>query len=230
MDNIIKAIRHVLLENMPGYSYGPAAMFIYNLLICALLAFLLGVVYKRYGVSLSNRNHFGRIFPLLACATMIVITFVKSSLALSLGLVGALSIIRFRSAIKEPEELAYLFVCIAIGIGSGAGFSTLTIIAFIILCAIIILLRAKRSSLANSVYLNVSGKTSHKDLAQKIDEVLKMKSVEFKLKRYDWSGESFDFSYEVVFDQLQLLEEARDSVLALDEEISFSYLDSGREF
>ena len=45
---------------------------------------------------------------------------VKSSLALSLGLVGALSIVRFRAAIKDPEELVYLFLCIAIGLALGA--------------------------------------------------------------------------------------------------------------
>ena len=48
--------------------------------------------------------------------TMLIISIVKSSLALSLGLVGALSIIRFRAAIKEPEELAYLFLAIGISI------------------------------------------------------------------------------------------------------------------
>jgi len=46
--------------------------------------------------------------------TMLVISIVKSSLALSLGLVGALSIVRFRSAIKEPEELVYIFLSMAI--------------------------------------------------------------------------------------------------------------------
>ena len=51
--------------------------------------------------------------------TMLIITVVKSSLALSLGLVGALSIVRFRAAIKEPEELAYLFLTIAIGLALG---------------------------------------------------------------------------------------------------------------
>ena len=49
------------------------------------------------------------------------IVIIKNSLALSLGLVGALSIVRFRAAIKEPEELVYLFLVIAIGLGCGAG-------------------------------------------------------------------------------------------------------------
>ena len=53
---------------------------------------------------------FGYNFLLITVTTMFIITIVKSSLALSLGLVGALPVVRFRSAIKEPEELAYLFL------------------------------------------------------------------------------------------------------------------------
>ena len=51
---------------------------------------------------------------------------VKSSLALSLGLVGALSIVRFRTPIKEPEELVYLFLAIALGLGYAAGHTLMT--------------------------------------------------------------------------------------------------------
>ena len=53
---------------------------------------------------------------------------VKSSLAFSLGLVGALSIVRFRAAIKEPEELVYLFLVIATGLGLGANQTKITIL------------------------------------------------------------------------------------------------------
>ena len=60
-----------------------------------------------------------------------MITIVKSSLALSLGLVGALSIVRFRAAIKEPEELVYLFLIIATGLGCGAGQIKLTAVGII---------------------------------------------------------------------------------------------------
>ena len=58
---------------------------------------------------------------MLSLITFLVILIVKSSLALSLGLVGALSIVRFRTPIKEPEELIYLFLAIALGLGYGAG-------------------------------------------------------------------------------------------------------------
>ncbi len=76
-----------------------------SLLLAAILSFILSKIYIKYGTSLSNRKRFAGIFILLATTTTLIITVVKSSLALSLGLVGALSIVRFRAAIKEPEVL-----------------------------------------------------------------------------------------------------------------------------
>ena len=95
----------------------PIIWFIINLSLTAVLALILSQIYIRFGRSLSNRRMFSRNFLLITMTTMLIITIVKSSLALSLGLVGALSIIRFRAAIKEPEELAYLFLAISIGLG-----------------------------------------------------------------------------------------------------------------
>jgi len=117
----------------------PIAGFILNLFLAAALSFILSRVYARYGVSLSNRRMFAKNFMLITMTTMLIITIVKSSLALSLGLVGALSIVRFRAAIKEPEELAYLFLTIAIGLGFGADQRVITVVAFIIICGITML-------------------------------------------------------------------------------------------
>lgn len=94
--------------------------FLLNLIVGLILSLLVAWYYEHYGQSLSNRRKFARLLPVLALTTALVISIVKSSLALSLGLVGALSIVRFRTAIKEPEELAFLFIAIAIGLGVGA--------------------------------------------------------------------------------------------------------------
>ena len=91
------------------------------LLIGGLLGLYLRYLYNRFGSSLSDRDSVSSIFPLLTMVTIAVIAVVKSSLSLSLGLVGALSIVRFRAAIKDPAELVYLFLCIAMGIALGAG-------------------------------------------------------------------------------------------------------------
>lgn len=95
--------------------------FIVNLVIASILSFIVQLFYLKFSTTLSNRLDFSKNFVILGIATTIVITIVKSSLALSLGLVGALSIVRFRAAIKEPEELVYLFLIISIGLGCGAG-------------------------------------------------------------------------------------------------------------
>ena len=89
--------------------------------------------------SLNDKEHFSEIFVPLAIITTLVITVVKFSLALSLGLVGALSIVRFRAAIKEPEELVYLFFVIGIGLANGANQFLIASIATIITVTILYL-------------------------------------------------------------------------------------------
>jgi hypothetical protein len=91
--------------------------YIAYILICAILLFLLAVAYKKFGQSISNRAQLAKVLMIVGLTTFIIISIVKTSLALSLGLVGALSIVRFRTAIKEPEELGYFFMAIAIGLG-----------------------------------------------------------------------------------------------------------------
>jgi hypothetical protein len=103
-------------------------LFIINLAVTSLLCYLIRIFYLKFSSSLSNRDYFSKNFVILGITTCIVITIVKSSLALSLGLVGALSIVRFRAAIKEPEELVYLFLVIATGLGLGANQTKITIL------------------------------------------------------------------------------------------------------
>ena len=83
--------------------------FLLNAAVIIVLSAILEFTYIKCARTISNRRQFAGVFMLIAFTTMLIISIVKSSLALSLGLVGALSIVRFRAAIKEPEELAYLF-------------------------------------------------------------------------------------------------------------------------
>lgn len=75
--------------------------------------------YEKYSLSSAFSNT-KNAFSIVAMSTVLIISVVKSSLALSLGLVGALSIIRFRTPIKDPEELGYLFFIIATALAAGA--------------------------------------------------------------------------------------------------------------
>ena len=111
--------------------------FIINLFIAIILSFLVQLAYNKTSKSLSNAENFSGNFIVLGLTTTIIITIVKSSMALSLGLVGALSIVRFRAAIKEPEELVFLFLIIAVGLGCGAGQVNITAIGTLIAIIII---------------------------------------------------------------------------------------------
>ena len=94
---------------------------LFSFLMCVIMSFILREFYIKRSFSLSGKLHIGSVIPVLSAVVFLVIIVVKSSLALSLGLVGALSIVRFRTPIKEPEELIYLFLAIAIGLGYAAG-------------------------------------------------------------------------------------------------------------
>ena len=97
-----------------------SSRFVFSVFLSFTLSFVLAKVYKHQSHSLSNPETLARVFPLLSISTTLIIAVVKSSLALSLGLVGALSIVRFRTPIKEPEELTYIFLSIGIGLAAGA--------------------------------------------------------------------------------------------------------------
>ena len=117
-----------------------------SLFFCLISSFILMYVYRHKANSLSSKIQISTIIPLLSNITFLVILIVKSSLALSLGLVGALSVIRFRTPVKEPEDLAFLFFAIALGIGYGALQIYSTSIIFVILIFIIWFFLSKRST------------------------------------------------------------------------------------
>jgi len=127
---------------------------ILNYIFCVLCSFALKIIYENKSSSLSGKFHIGVVIPILAQITFFIILIVKSSLALSLGLIGALSIVRFRTPIKEPEELVYLFFSIAIGIGFGAGQTLITSVIFIFIAFTIYLFSSKKN-ISNTIDYNL---------------------------------------------------------------------------
>lgn len=181
------------------------AGFILNLVLAALLGLILRDVYVRYGTSLSNRSLLASNFVLLTVTTMFIITVVKSSLALSLGLIGALSIVRFRTAIKEPEELAYLFLAIAVGLGLGADQRIATVIAFAFIVGIIWVRSLWRKDNRESLmYLTVAGSTGEgKVTVARVADVLAKYCRTVHLKRYEGGNNSLEATFVVEFDRLE---------------------------
>ena len=152
--------------------------FVQSLIAASILCVMIQFFYIKFSKSLSNKNDFSKNFIGLGLATTIVITVVKSSLALSLGLVGALSIVRFRAAIKEPEELIYLFLVIATGLGCGAGQIKITVVGIItslILILTINLITKKKlheDEILNSTFTFDNRKTDKEinDIIKKVED------------------------------------------------------------
>ena len=203
------------------------SQFLLNALIGALLSWLVSIYYKKYGRSVSNRSQFANNFILLALTTMLIITIVKSSIALSLGLVGALSIVRFRAAIKEPEELIYLFLVIAIGLGMGADQAAITIVAFLLIMSILII-KSKLSGTSGSMRRNQMqlAITSDPIPVESINSVLSDNMKIVDLKRMSQNNEKMYLSYALESENFNNLVSVKDQLLALSPSMEISFVDN----
>ena len=182
-----------------------------NLGIGAIVSILLKIHYKKYGSTISNREEFSNIFPFILLTTTLVITIVKSSLALSLGLVGALSIVRFRTPIKEPEELSYLFICIAAGLGFGANQTLITLSSVILILLFMTLFKIFRKSAIEknmfiSLELNTAKIKDQANLLKKINKIILSEVDNFDLRRFDTKEDNIEATYMISVKKIDSIE------------------------
>ncbi|MEJ2211741.1 MAG: DUF4956 domain-containing protein [Anaerolineae bacterium] len=190
-------------------------------------SFILSRVYVHWGRSLSNRRRFAANFMLITVTTTFIILVVRSSVALSLGLVGALSIIRFRAAIKEPEELAYLFFAISLGIGLGDNQRLVTLLSLVVVIALVglaHLLRARQADV--NLHLTVSARRPEAADLPAVMAVLEKHTAKLRLLRYDETAEVVEMSFVVEFRRAADLNQARAALLALAPSLEISFLDN----
>ena len=197
-----------------------------NLFLCMMLVSLVGWFYKKFSRSLGGKTHVGAILPLIGLTVFMVITVVKSSLALSLGLVGALSIVRFRTPIKEPEELGYLFLTIAVGLGFGAGFSFITtVITLAILAYLYTVGTSRGSSKIDGEYTLLVKLPQNK--YDEVTSIISNKVTAFKIIRTESMGQNvnayFNISVSEDFNFQELINDLKD----VENEIGFNMVESG---
>ena len=162
-----------------------------NLLVGVVLGMILKFHFERFSSVLSGKKELSRTLPFLVLIVCLIISIVKGSLALSLGLVGALSIVRFRTPIKEPEELIYLFMAIAMGLGLGANQTVLTATASISILIAMSLIRWKFYTLdSKAIFLVVEIPSVDSDtrLSKEVAEEIADSVSACDLKRLDNHG------------------------------------------
>lgn len=119
--------------------------------VTLIVSMFMFIIYKKsFSGNIYNHN-FNVSLVLMALITSEVIMTISSNLVLSLGMVGALSIVRFRTAVKEPLDIVFMFWAIAIGITSGAKLYTLSIVSSLLIGLVTVLLLRYKNT--NNVYL-----------------------------------------------------------------------------
>lgn len=164
------------------------------MMITVLIAIYIFMVYR-----LINRNAFyDRNFNLsliaLAVITAAIILTIQSNIVISLGMVGALSIVRFRTAIKSPMDLVFLFWSISIGIICGAGFAVIAVVASTVITVIILLFDKTPASTAAMILL--VNAVSYKTESQIMDIVEKHCSM-YKVRARNLMKDKLDMAIEV---------------------------------
>ena len=199
-----------------------------GLLLAVIFAWLVG---KSTRLIVDTRQYLP-LFVLLIPTMILIITVIKTSIALSLGLVGALSIIRFRTPIKEPEELAYIFVVVAIGLGLGANQVVATIVGFLVV--VIAMLpamfatsrRVDTRHAYNDLSLQVADQ-SHFDITTVIG-IFDSAGLHYRLKRLNEDGVQKELTLEVSKLDMAVYERVKAQILNEYGNCQISVIDNSR--
>ncbi len=178
---------------------GDPRRYLVNLALVFLLARVLSWHYLRFSPVVSSKRTFARVFPILAATSMLVSLLVQISPVLSLGIVAALTLTRFRTPIKEPEELAYLFLAIAVGLGMGADEWLTTFLVFA--AALVHMTLITRGGFPRPaparLLVHVSGLLEHGSAEDALKLLLGDPSAAAELRRVETRGSRFAATFRV---------------------------------
>jgi len=125
---------------------------IWGLFLSFGLSFLFSRYYHKYSLGLSSSPNFPHALVLISITACFIMSVVGNSLARAFSLAGALSIVRFRNALKETEEIAAIFLSMSIGIACGAGFYLLSCISVFLIMGFWLLLKSDKLHLKSPIY------------------------------------------------------------------------------
>ena len=195
--------------------------------LTCIIALYIFAVYRLITRKTFYNKNFNISLAALSLITAIVILTVQANIVISLGMVGARSLVRFRTAIKDPMDLVFLFWSISVGIACGAGMVEIAIIGSLLLTIIIFLLdRIPVAKAANILVVNAASEAS---LMNEINNVVKANSKYFKVKSRNLSDSTLDVVIELwapkeeeLITSLKSLEKVHSvSLMAHDGEVTF---------
>ena len=193
--SIIDAIKNSVLE---GFDTSVTTTDILLGLLTSLLAglFIL-LIYKNSRKDVNMSGGFCLTLLMITAISGMIVLTITSNLALSLGMVGALSIVRFRTAIKDSVDTAFLFWAVAAGITAGAGFYLITLIGCLFIGALCIISLLLLEKTAKSYLLVV--RMDETTVAEGVEGILKKENMRFKLSALTQTADYAEVVYELAF-------------------------------
>ena len=193
--SIFDAIKNSVLQ---GFDTNITAMDILLSLGVSLLAGLFVLlIYKNTRKGIAPAGEFCVTLLLITSISAMIVLTITSNLALSLGMVGALSIVRFRTAIKDSVDTAFLFWAVAAGITAGAGFYMITLIGCLFIGAVCLLCMLTLEKTAKAYLLVV--RAEHTDATDKVESTLNAARVSYKLSALTQTPEYTEGIYELSY-------------------------------
>lgn len=177
-----------------------------SLAVALLLSLFIALIYRRTHRSMSYEPAFLSTIVLIAPIVALVMFFIRGDLVLSLGLIGSLSIIRFRTPIKDTRDMVYLFWVIVVGLGCGTENWLMTLLATVFMAIV-----------ASALYLLEFGSPKNTDFLlvvtghnpshpQETQDVVQRYTIGSRIRSHEVKEDFWEIVYELRFDKQQLSE------------------------
>lgn len=189
--SVVDTIKKSVLDNFSG------TISVGSMLCSLIVAFLIGIfiiyVYRKTYTGVVYSKAFGLCILMLAMVTAMIIRTISSNISLSLGMVGALSIVRFRTAVKEPVDTGFMFWGISAGIMAGAGLYVIAVIASLGIGILYFVTYLMGFKVANRYLLVLKYKSNaHDNVMRRLKAIKK-----FKIRSKSIFGNEIELSLEI---------------------------------
>ena len=175
---------------------------IVTMLIALLFSFIIYYVYKFTCDNVIYSKKFNITMALMTMVTAAIIMSMQANVVVSLGMVGALSIVRFRTAIKEPKDLLFLFWAIANGIIIGAGiYSIVFVLGIILTIALLVFEKLPGNKIPYLLVINLE----NLEVEEEIEKILTENKIKYRVKSKNISNNNVDIIYELSNNKIENL-------------------------
>lgn len=183
-------MREQILNYMAQQQAIEPTQLIFNMTVAVALGIIIFITYRLTYSGVAYSKKFNASLMMMTLVSTLVMTVISNNIALSLGMVGALSIVRFRTAIKDPRDTTFIFWCIGVGICCGVSFYTVAAVGSAYIFAVMVVL-GRVHTVEKRLLLVRAGRTAEKDIESAV--YLYLKKVELQAK--DTTGDEVEYIY-----------------------------------